>query len=41
MIHRDLVPSDWYAKYADYLALSFDVASAFSPTEVSAIRAGG
>lgn len=38
MIHRDLVPSDWYAKYADYLALSFNVASSFSPTDVPAIR---
>jgi hypothetical protein len=38
MIHPDLVPSGWYAKYADYLALSFNVAFAFSPTDVSAIR---
>jgi hypothetical protein len=38
MAHRDLVPSGWYAQYADYLALSFNVALAFSPTDVSAIR---
>jgi hypothetical protein len=38
MTHRDLVPVGWYAQYADYLALSFNVALAFSPTDVSAIR---
>ena len=38
MAHRDLVPSDWCAQYTDYLTLSFNVALAFSPTDVSAIR---
>lgn len=38
MAHRDLVPAGWYPHYADYLALSFHTALAFSPTDVSAIR---
>jgi hypothetical protein len=38
MNNRDLVPSGWYAQYADYLALSFNVALAFGPSDVSAIR---
>lgn len=38
MTHRDLVPAGWYAQYADYLTLSFNVALAFTPTDVSAIR---
>ena len=38
MTHHDLVPDGWYAQYPDYLALSFNVALAFSPTDVSAIR---
>jgi hypothetical protein len=38
MIHSDLVPSDGYAKYADDLAPSMNVASSFSPTDVPAIR---
>lgn len=41
MTHRDLVPSAWHAQYADYLALSFNVALAFSPTDVSAIKRWG
>ncbi len=32
------VPASWYAKFADDLALSFNTALAFSPTDVSAIR---
>jgi hypothetical protein len=33
-----LVPQGWYPQFADYLALSFNTAMAFSPTDVSAIR---
>ncbi len=34
----EFVPASWYPKYADYLALSFNTALAFSPTDVSAVR---
>lgn len=33
-----LVDSGWYPQYVDYLALSFNTSTAFSPTDVSAIR---
>ena len=33
-----LVESGWYPQFVDYLALSFNTATAFSPTDVSAIR---
>jgi hypothetical protein len=33
-----LVESGWYPQYVDYLALSFNTATAFSPTDVPAIR---
>ena len=32
------VRADWYPKFVDYLHLSFTTATAFSPTDVSAIR---
>ncbi len=32
------VGADWFPEYVDYLALSFNTATAFSPTDVSAIR---
>ena len=32
------VDADWYPKFVDYLHLSFTTATAFSPTDVSAIR---
>jgi hypothetical protein len=32
------VPDSWYPTFADYLALSFNTALAFSPTDVSAVR---
>ena len=32
------VPVSWYPTFADYLALSFNTALAFSPTDVSAVR---
>ena len=34
----EFVPASWYPKFADYLALSFNTALAFSPTDVSAVR---
>ena len=34
----DLVPAGWYPQFVDYVALSFNTALAFSPTDVSAIR---
>ena len=33
-----LVPSTWYPQFIDYLALSFNTATAFGPTDVAAIR---
>ena len=38
MTNPDRVPAGWYPQFADYLALSFNTALAFSPTDVSAIR---
>ena len=38
MSHPDHVGPDWYPKFIDYLHLSFATATAFSPTDVSAIR---
>jgi uncharacterized membrane protein len=34
----EAVGRDWYPQFVDYLALSFNTATAFSPTDVSAIR---
>ena len=34
----DRVEPGWYPQFVDYLALSFNTAMAFSPTDVSAIR---
>lgn len=34
----DVVPRGWYPRFVDYVALSFNTALAFSPTDVSAIR---
>jgi uncharacterized membrane protein len=36
--HPDQVWPGWYPQFIDYLALSFNTATAFSPTDVSAIR---
>ena len=33
-----LVPDRWYPQFIDYLALSFNTATAFGPTDVAAIR---
>jgi hypothetical protein len=38
MQHTDFVPSDWVPRFADYLSLAFWTATAFSPTDVSAIK---
>src|SRR4051794_36322673 len=38
MTNADLVQHDWYPKFVDYLHLSFSTATAFSPTDVSAVR---
>jgi hypothetical protein len=32
------VASGWYPQFSDYLALSFNTATAFSPTDVSAVK---
>ena len=34
----ELVPPGWYPRFVDYVALSFNTALAFSPTDVSPIR---
>jgi hypothetical protein len=38
MANAQYVGADWYPKFVDYLHLSFTTATAFSPTDVSAIR---
>ena len=38
MVNEQYVPPGWYPKFVDYLHLSFATATAFSPTDVSAIR---
>jgi hypothetical protein len=38
MANDRYVPSGWFPKFVDYLHLSFATATAFSPTDVSAIR---
>ena len=38
MQHTDYTPVDWVPEFADYLSLSFWTATAFSPTDVSAIK---
>ena len=38
MVNAQYVRPGWYPKFVDYLYLSFSTATAFSPTDVSAIR---
>jgi hypothetical protein len=38
MQHTDYAPAGWVPQFADYLSLSFWTATAFSPTDVSAIK---
>ena len=38
MLHTDYVPATWVPEFADYLSLAFWTATAFSPTDISAIK---
>lgn len=38
MLHTDFVAGPWVPKFADYLSLAFWTATAFSPTDISAIK---
>jgi hypothetical protein len=38
MQHTDYVPATWVPQFVDYLSLSFWTATAFSPTDVSAVK---
>ncbi len=38
MLHSQYVPATWLPKFADYLSLGFWTATAFSPTDISAIK---
>ena len=38
MLNPQFVKKDWYPKFVDYFHLSFTAATAFSPTDVSAIK---
>jgi uncharacterized membrane protein len=38
MQHTEHVPAGWYPTFVDYLAFSFATATAFSPTDVSAVK---
>ena len=38
MTNAQYVGHDWHPKFMDYLHLSFTTATAFSPTDISAIR---
>ena len=38
MTLTEFAPADWFPQFADYLALSFNTATAFGPTDVSAIK---
>jgi hypothetical protein len=38
MMHTDYVPATWVPRFADYLTLAFWTATAFSPTDVSAVK---
>jgi len=38
MLHTDYTPATWVPAFADYLSLAFWTATAFSPTDVSAIK---
>jgi hypothetical protein len=38
MTNSEYVEAGWYPKFFDYLHLSFSTATAFSPTDVSAVR---
>jgi len=38
MLHTEYAPADWVPGFADYLSLAFWTATAFSPTDISAIK---
>jgi hypothetical protein len=38
MLHTDYVPATWMPRFIDYVSLAFWTATAFSPTDVSAIK---
>jgi hypothetical protein len=38
MLHAQYVPAPWVPKFVDYLSLGFWTATAFSPTDISAVR---
>ena len=38
MLHTEYAPATWVPEYADYLSLAFWTATAFSPTDISAIK---
>jgi hypothetical protein len=38
MVHTDHVAADWYPTFVDYFHFSFATATAFSPTDVSAVK---
>jgi hypothetical protein len=38
MVHADHVPADWTPQFVDFFHFSFATATAFSPTDVSAIK---
>ena len=38
MVHTDFVVGPWVPKFVDYLSLAFWTATAFSPTDISAVK---
>jgi hypothetical protein len=38
MVHTDKVPEGWYPTFVDYFHFAFATATAFSPTDVSAVK---
>ncbi len=38
MLHTEYVPATWMPRFVDYLSLAFWTATAFSPTDVSAVK---
>ncbi len=38
MLHTQYVPATWVPKFVEYLSLGFWTATAFSPTDISAIK---
>jgi uncharacterized membrane protein len=38
MTNPEHVPAGWYPQFIDYLAMSFNTGTSFSPTDVSAVR---